>query len=269
MTVSLTVLGSAQDGGVPQPGCTAQCCGVDVQERFPVSLGLRDDAGSNHLIEATRDLGRQLRLWGVHRVDSVTLTHAHLGHVDGLGLFGREAIGRAPRLHVSEAMADLVRRHPQWSQIPFDIQPLCRPESDVHIEGVAVPHRSELADNHAILFRGTARSLLFLPDHDDWGLTLAGIDIRDWLAGLEVDIALLDGTFWSAQELAHRDMSAIPHPPVEETLRRLGPRREGDPEIRFIHLNHTNPLCRPDSAERHRLLEMGWDIAEEGDVFAL
>ena len=42
--VTVTLLGTAQDGGVPQVGC--DCC-IDVKQRFPVSIGLTDSEGVN------------------------------------------------------------------------------------------------------------------------------------------------------------------------------------------------------------------------------
>ena len=87
--VEVVLLGSAQDGGVPQVGC--DCC-IDLEQRYPVSIGLTDADGGKHLFEATRHLGDQLRIWGCNSVDSVFLTHAHIGHVDGLGLFGKETM---------------------------------------------------------------------------------------------------------------------------------------------------------------------------------
>ena len=87
--VTVTILGTAQDGGVPQVGC--DCC-LDVEPRHPVSIGLTDSEGGNHLFEASRALGEQLRIWGVNQIDSLFLTHAHFGHVDGLGLFGKEKV---------------------------------------------------------------------------------------------------------------------------------------------------------------------------------
>ena len=60
----VTLLGIAQDGGRPQPGCTRACCqGLTEQDyRSPVSLGIKTNNGTTLLIEATRDLGRQLRM---------------------------------------------------------------------------------------------------------------------------------------------------------------------------------------------------------------
>ena len=86
--------------GVPQVGC--DCC-IDLEKRHPVSIGLTDSEGGNHLFEATRALGDQLRIWGVRNIDSLFLTHAHFGHVDGLGLFGKETMNaKGVPLHCSK-----------------------------------------------------------------------------------------------------------------------------------------------------------------------
>lgn len=79
----ITVLGIAQDGGRPQPGCTRPCCSKLTynDHRSPVCLGIQTQEGTNILVEATRDLGIQLRRLGTSRIDHLFLTHAHLGHV--------------------------------------------------------------------------------------------------------------------------------------------------------------------------------------------
>ena len=83
--VEVTVLGVSQDGGHPQPGCLRPCCANVAEQHYPVSLGLRSDDGTNILIEATRHLGDQFTLWGQTEVHHLLLTHAHFGHIDGLG----------------------------------------------------------------------------------------------------------------------------------------------------------------------------------------
>jgi pyrroloquinoline quinone biosynthesis protein B len=139
------------------------------------------------------------------------------------------------------------------------------------MEFVPVPHRDEYADTHAVIIRGPSRSALFLPDHDDWSQTLdrhGASSIRQWLSDLEVDIALLDGSFWDSSELPGRDMSEIPHPTVTETLTRLGERVADDVEIHFIHLNHSNPLLGR-GPETEELSDLGWQVAVQGQQFAL
>ena len=74
---AITVLGIAQDGGRPQPGCQRPCC-QDLSAadyRSPVSLGIKTENGTTILIEATRDLGRQLITFGESSIDHLFLTH--------------------------------------------------------------------------------------------------------------------------------------------------------------------------------------------------
>ena len=93
--------------------------------------------------------------------------------------------------------------------------------------------------------------------------------IREWLASLNVDIALLDGTFWSADELSSRNQENVPHPPIKQTLELLGYKQQGDPEIIFFHLNHTNPVYDRWSEEHSQVVEMGWKVANQGMRFRL
>ncbi len=276
----VTVLGIAQDGGRPQPGCTRACCqGLSEQDyRSPVSVGIKTNNGTTLLIEATRDLGRQLRMMNNPSIEHLFITHAHLGHVDGLGLFGRETMSaRNIQLHCSPSMYSLIERTPAWNQLllqnvlEFGTFPRIEID-DVIVEFVQVPHRAELSDMHAIILRGENKSLLFLPDHDSWNETLEAhscTTIREFLNKYDIDIALLDGTFWSGGELQGRDMSVVPHPTVVESLDRLGPKESEDSEILFIHLNHTNPLYDTGSEQYKRLKESGWSIGEEGQQFRI
>ena len=288
--VQVTVLGTAQDGGVPQPGCTRECCKIirsgEGLRRFPVSLGIVGSDGSTHLIEASRAMGEQFEIWNsveqnIQPLSSLSLTHAHLGHIDGLGLFGKEVMGiQGLKVHCSESVASLIERNPVWKLLCEDgvITPVIWKSNEAfepsvgcgfRIKPIPIPHRNELSDNHAIVIDGRNCKLLFMPDHDSWGETLSGLNIREWLSDLEIDIALIDGTFWDLNELKHRDFREIPHPTVTESLERLGKREINDSDIRFLHLNHTNPLCNPDSIELAELTAMGWDLVKEGDSFTL
>lgn len=285
------LLGIAQDGGFPQVGCLRDCCNAARDSpglsRMPVSLGIQGVDGSSHIIEASRMMAGQFDLWNSIGApewppSSVSLTHAHLGHTDGLGLFGREVMGSSGIIvHCSSSMGALLHSTPSWSIMidqgviipnywramePFEPTPGC----GFTITAIPVPHRSELSDNHALIIRGMEKSLLFMPDQDSWEDTLDGrMGILDWLNGLRVDIALIDGTFWNYDEISSRDVSEIPHPPVIETLEMLGNREHGDPEISFFHFNHTNPLLKEGSDEYRDLLAAGWGISEQGAVYRL
>ena len=291
--VLATLLGIAQDGGFPQPGCILECCNgvrVDSQKKYsPVALGITGMDGSTHLFEATRDLGRQFEIWSDSGQPSVSLaslclTHAHLGHIDGLGLFGREVMAvKGLILYCSQSLSELINQTPAWRMLveqgvikptiwtpnkPFTPSPNC----GFTITAIPVPHRSELSDNHALIITGPNQNLLFMPDHDAWEMTLKSqnaTSIREWLQSLEIDIALIDGTFWNQNELPHRDMSEIPHPTISETISRLGLRKEEDPDIQFIHLNHTNPILNENSEQFQQLSATGWKRSSEGDYWSL
>ena len=125
-----------------------------------------------------------------------------------------------------------------------------------------MPHRDELSDTVAWHLEGPRRSLLWLPDIDAWEAWDRRLeDVLD-----EVDLAFLDATFWSAAELPGRDLSTIPHPPAEETVRRAGGRRAA---VRLVHLNHSNPLVEADSAQRLAADAAGVRVASEGEVHDL
>ena len=55
-----------------------------------------------------------------------------------------------------------------------------------------------------------------------------------------IDVALIDGTFYDDKEVNYRDISEIPHPFVIETMEMLTKENEEEKsKIKFIHLNHT------------------------------
>ncbi len=86
---------------------------------------------------------------------------------------------------------------------------------------------------------------------------------------MDIDFALVDGTFWDNSELRGRDMSQIPHPTISETLERIGNRGEEDPDIIFIHINHTNPVLDKQSAQYGEVASKGWSVAKQGSSIVL
>lgn len=287
--VEVVIVGIAQDGGVPQAGCSCERCVAALNDPtkvlHPVSLAIRGLDRSIHLVEATRGLAHQLGIAakslgeGDSLVpDSVSLTHCHLGHVDGVGQFGKEAMGGSgiPLFASSSVIRVLEERR---VSSPFEINVthsgnIFSPTEGCgfELEFIRVPHRDEYSDTHAIRVIGPNHSLLFLPDHDDWEQTLRLVgeqSIRDWFISMGVDFAMIDGTFWSDGELGDRDIAKIPHPTISESIELLGEQREGDPEIIFIHLNHTNPALDGDSSRARYLSSLGWSIGEQGSTIRL
>ena len=119
----------------------------------------------------------------------------------------------------------------------------------------------EYADTLAYVALGPSRRLFYCPDIDAWNRW--DRDLRSFLA--DMDIALLDGTFFSSSELPGRDLAEIPHPLATDTARRLA---GVDCDLRLIHLNHSNPLHYP-GPERDWLAEKGVGVGAFGDRWSL
>ena len=271
----ITLLGNAQDAGRPQIGCTEKCCEDTRKDsslvRNPVSLGLHGDEFG--IVETTKSITSQLGMVDNPDLSEIWLTHAHLGHIEGLGQLGKEALNsKNIKLRCSESVVDYVMKHPIWKKLVVRGNITFAKYFSEEIIPIKVPHRAQDFDTHALLFRGQNNNILFLPDHDTWEETLESVDYdnpKDWFISLGVSVVLLDGTFWNSDELKSRVQSQVPHPTVSETIDLLGSRNEGDPRIIFIHLNHTNPLHYPDSKQYKKVEKMGWEIGCEGMEFNL
>ena len=85
----------------------------------------------------------------------IWLTHAHLGHIEGLGQFGREALNsKKVKLRCSQSVKEYILKHPIWEKL-FDRENLIFSEFVTNsVIPIRVPHRSKDFDTHAFLFKG-------------------------------------------------------------------------------------------------------------------
>jgi pyrroloquinoline quinone biosynthesis protein B len=79
-----------------------------------------------------------------------------------------------------------------------------------------------------------------------------------------VDVALLDASFYSGDEVPGRNIEDIPHPLVPHSMDRLQANVDAGDRVIFTHLNNTNPAIFEDSAEAAEVLRRGFEIATEG-----
>jgi pyrroloquinoline quinone biosynthesis protein B len=281
----LVVLGIAQDGGYPQAGTKESPAWEDPSLRRSVaSLGLVDPAGGRRfLFEATPDFKEQLyrldRLAPVAAtpgLDGIFLTHGHMGHYTGLLHLGREAMGaRQVPVYAMPRMARLLGGHAPWELLVRLEHIVLRPlvagravelGSGLRVTPFPVPHRDEYTETVGFLVEGPRRSALFLPDIDKWERwDEQGERIETWIR--RVDIAYLDGTFYADGEIPGRSMAEIPHPFIEESLRRFAllPADERR-KVRFIHLNRTNPALDAESPAARAIERAGMAVARELEV---
>ena len=146
---------------------------------------------------------------------------------------------------------------------------------DAHLrsqEDNSLSHTYKIDELRKLRSKANKRNILFMPDQDSWEETLeyySKENIRGFLKMFDINEALIDGTFWSMEELPGRNISEIPHPTIQDSLKLLGKRMENDPRISFLHLNHSNPVNDIGSKQRKLVEENGWRVSEIGDVLKL
>jgi pyrroloquinoline quinone biosynthesis protein B len=283
----ILITGVAQDAGYPQAGCQKSCCqkayNHEAKSRYPVSLSIIEPSGSWWMIEATPDIKfqldmtiRQLPGEGHPLPSGIFLSHAHIGHYTGLMHFGKEVIGAdSQKVYVLPQMHDFLAKNGPWSQlveleniilnpIQFD-QPIQLSER-IKVIAIQVPHRDEYSETAGFYIEGPSKSALFIPDIDKWSKW--NQNIVEWVQ--KVDYALIDATFFDADELPGRDMSQIPHPFVIESMELLDTLSPSEKKkVFFIHLNHTNPLLDSSSKAYKQVKKKGYKIAAQGQKLIL
>ena len=289
--VLIKVLGTAQDGGIPHAGCYCSNCQRARREpqltRLISSIAILDFSERSFvLIDATPDIRQQsgnvcqrlgLDFSGSKVLpDGILLTHAHIGHYTGLMFFGYEAMSthRLP-VYCSQRMARFLRDHGPWSQLgslenislyPLDMDRETRLSPRTSVIPFRVPHRDEYSDTLGFQVIGPHKKLLYIPDIQNW---------EAWSRPIQeevkkVDYALLDGTFFSPDELPGRDLAKIGHPFIQDSLQILQKSiQEGKPKIYFTHLNHSNLALNPEGTARKEIEGKGFCLAEDGMEFHL
>lgn len=282
------VLGSVQDAGFPQVGCYTERCNegrelhAEGRGRYVSSLALVEPQAERfYLVDATPNITRQVdlisnpafRQRAAERkpFDGIFLTHAHIGHYTGLAVLGTEGMGiRDTPVYCTEAMADFLSSNQPWRLMVEQGRIVPRPlgvdrwhQIDEHLDVQLwkVPHRDEFADTVGFVFRGPESSLLYLPDINSWRLW--DRDVAEAVA--TVDVALLDGTFWSMDELPGRSIENIPHPLMTQTMDALqGVVDRGASRVILTHLNNSNPALDEAGPQRAEVERRGFEIAREG-----
>ncbi|CAM9390505.1 unnamed protein product [Chrysoparadoxa australica] len=241
-TVRCVLLGVAQDGGVPQANCRCDQC-LHARNNSPfldgmqACLGAVDEGeGKAFLFDCSPAFGSQL--WSLQNPEGggktitlggIFLTHAHTGHYTGeshLCAHHHEAMGaKMVPVYCTASMATFLESNQPWYGLitgqHIDIRIIQAGQTvevtpSLSVTPITVPHRSEISDTVAFILNIFEVSrLLYCPDTDGWEhWTKSATDV---CRGVEV--ALMDGTFYSMDELPGRDMLEIPHPVVENSIK--------------------------------------------------
>lgn len=274
LNMELRVLGSGQDAGIPQIGCLCPVCERARRHRrhrrLGPSIGIIDpETGSSYIVDASPDLKHQVDMLrdglpspagnAGFPISGILLTHAHAGHYTGLWQLGQEALDAdrvpvfcTPRMREFLLATPALRRLLQRENIQLhEIEPGTRfALGKLACIAVQVPHRAEFSDTVGFVIQAGRRAI-YIPDVDRW--TDEVIEEIN-----KSDIALVDGTFFSADEI--KRFAEVPHPPIRETARLL---EDTDAEVYFTHINHTN-IVNIRGPERRRLAKRGFEIAHDG-----
>ncbi|MBP1840713.1 MBL fold metallo-hydrolase [Formosa algae] len=285
---SIVVLGTIQDAGSPQMGCTKDCCKDLFDNPDPnrkiTSLGLID-AGNDktYLFDASPDIVTQMKWLTQYEpkskkeiVDGIFLTHAHTGHYSGLMYFGKESIdAKGLPVFVMPRMKDYLSNNGPWSQLvnrqniilnTMVAEEPVKLSNSIEVIPFLVTHRDEYSETVGYKIKGPNKTALFIPDINKWRVWEK--DIKEEIK--KVDYAFLDATFYSGLEMNTRDISQIPHPFVIESLEHFKNLSVEDKnKIIFIHFNHTNPALDPLSEATRSIIHNGFKIAKTHDVYTL
>lgn len=289
------VLGSAAGGGFPQWNCGCANC-VEVRRGNPRtrartqdSIAVSGDGGERWmLVNASPDVLRHIegnaelqpRAPRSTPIAGVVLTNGDVDHVLGLfclresqplTVFATEAVWRGLTAHnVLFRTLERFPGHTTWRRLVLDepveaagvrfvafAAPGKRP---VHLERAGEPAPSP-EDNVALRFHQPAadKTLVY---------AAAATGPGPWIErAADADVLLLDGTFWSSDELVKQGLGTsraedMAHWPIEKSL-------EATESFRakrriYTHINNTNPVLFDGSAERRAVERAGWEIAYDG-----
>ena len=296
------MLGSAAGGGYPQWNCNCPNCAglragtLRATARTQSSIAVRgDDPHTWVLVNASPDIRAQLLTYSDlqparERRDTalaaVVLVDGQIDHTTGLYLL-RESPRPWPVWCTDSTYADLTRGNPilevlkAYSGIerhrieleePFEVAPLER----VRWRALAVaskpapysPNRDAPVpgDNIALVIEDalSGRSAVYAPG-------LGAIDEAVWRAMQSAACVLVDGTFWSDEEMIRlevsrkraREIGHLPQSGPGGMLEWLDKLPASTRKI-LIHINNTNPILDEDSPEHAELARRGVEVARDG-----
>jgi pyrroloquinoline quinone biosynthesis protein B len=264
--------------------------------RTQAQLAISSDGSSWFLAGASPDLAFQIeatpelhpRSLRESPIAGVVLGSADLDHVVGLLLL-REL--QPLRVYAAPAILRILREEnsmfgmlnrvdPQvvWSPMnaapPFPLLDATGDDTGIGCEAVFLSDRYPKFVKSKGLGREASAALFFSGKSSKSGASgrVAYIPAverlgDELLAKIEgVDVLLLDGTFWSDDELIRIQGSGetahqMGHIPVEESLRLLKNVKVG--RRIYMHINNTNPILNEASPEHRTVLAAGWEVAED------
>ncbi|GAC1577236.1 MAG: pyrroloquinoline quinone biosynthesis protein PqqB [Candidatus Elarobacter sp.] len=284
-------LGSAAGGGVPQWNCDCVRCAAAragfAPRRTQSSIAVSVDGAAWWLINVSPDVAFQIEAFGPLQprerrgtpIAGMLLTDANVDHLGGLAVL-RQTHPRGFDLYSSALVREIATAQPafapfssaphRWHDVldePFEIAASALRVTPLAVPGLTPGFAGRTAARGAVLaYRIEARSgggsVLFAP-------VFAAIDEALSAAIASADVAVLDGSFWSDDEMRSdgldekraRDLGHLPIGGTDGSLAAIGGLRN---RRIYAHLNNSNPVLDPDSAASLAVREAGAEIAFDG-----
>jgi len=291
-TVRVKILGSAAGGGVPQWNCDCRNCVAArsgaAPRRLVASLAVCAHDDRWVLVNASCDVGVQInetrelqpRASRSSPIVALLLTDANIDHTAGILEF-RQADTFS--IHSTTVVKQTLCKYPMFSQFEGNHKQWHAFESGIRVRlqlpeapqlsvyAIAVPG---LLPSYAGAARTDGAAVAYIFEHEGKKVVYAPIflTVNDSLRR-EIELAdavLLDGTCWSDDEmielgLGARTSRAMGHAPID------GP--DGSLQIAsdlrarqryYTHINNSNPILDPASAEAQQLRDAGLAVASDG-----
>jgi len=281
-------LGTAQDGGYPHIGCFENCCLRVIKnpnhKRFIASLAIVDNENKRSwIIDITPDINSQFNIlheyipeFNFPFLSGIFLTHAHIGHYTGLLNLGLEVLNlKKIPVYVLPKMRRFLIENSMFNQMieneniiikDLDTNVYIKLNKYISIKPFYVPHRNELSETVGYIIKSNNKSIIYIPDIDSWDDW--NIDIIDIIN--KFDVIIIDGTFYSKDEIKHRNIDKIPHPTILETTSIMNKQsKEIKNKIFFTHLNHTNKVLDHTSKEFKNIITSGYNILKDKQTYNL
>lgn len=298
MTFRAHVLGAAAGGGLPQWNCGCANCVLARSGAIPAqtqsSLAVTANGRDWAILNASPDIRIQLeRTAALHPTGprsvplvSVLVTNGDIDHVAGL-LTLRERQGFAlyatAEIHavlaanpVFTALApDLVARRMLVLEAPAEIAPglsatlfAVPGKVPLYLEGATVETDLVGEQTVGVCLEAAGRRAFYIP-----GCAAVRPDLLARLEG--ADALFFDGTLWQDDEMiaaglgskTGRRMGHVPMSGPDGSMAALAGADIG--RRVFVHMNNTNPVLRPGSAERKAVEAAGWTVAQDGMEIAI
>jgi pyrroloquinoline quinone biosynthesis protein B len=300
--VKIRVLGSAAGGGFPQWNCNCRnCAGVRAgsfqgSARTQSSIAVTGSNGpASVLVNASPDILTQLqrtpdlqpnRSLRDTAIAAIILVDGQVDHTTGLYML-RESVRPWPIWCTDSTCADLTRGNPLFGvlahfcgvdrhRIELDREFVVEAVEHVRWRGLPVaskpapysPNRESpvSGDNLALVITDdiSGRSAVYAPG-------LAAIDESLWEAMRAATCVLVDGTFWTDDEMIRlgisrkraREIGHLPQSGADGMLAWLDRLASNTRKI-LIHINNTNPILDETSAEFAELRKHEVEVARDG-----